>query len=341
MSLPVPLVEVASLSFGAALLLTPLARRLALATGSLDHPDVRKTHPRPTPLLGGVAVAAAVVLGPVLARLAFGSAIRAPHPGILAGASLSLVIGLWDDRRPMSPLGKLAGQLAVALLLIYWGTDVGLFHDHLLAGIVAIVGVAALLNAINFLDAADGIVSALVPVVAGGFAALSLLYGAPVPLALAWALVGACCGFLIYNAPPARIFLGDAGSHVLGFVLAALGVQALAGGITWPRVAGVLLFFAYPFFDVLFVIVDRLAGGRPIHRAGVDHTVHRLGRLCGQWGTLGLVTLAVALNTILGIWVWGSHRTDLAIGVLLVSGLVYAVFGAWLRRVCPTPRSVT
>jgi UDP-GlcNAc:undecaprenyl-phosphate GlcNAc-1-phosphate transferase len=341
LSLPVPLLEVASLSFGAALLLTPLTRRLAVATGSLDVPDDRKTHPEPTPLLGGVAVAAAIVLGPVLARVTFGSEIRAPHPGIVAGGFLSLVIGLWDDRRPMPPLGKLVGQLAVALLLVYWGTDVPAFRTHPLAGVVAILAVAALLNATNFLDAADGIVSALVPVVAGGFAAIAVLHGARVPLALAWGMVGACCGFLVYNAPPARIFLGDAGSHLLGFALAALGVQALEGGLTWSRVAGVLLFFAYPFFDVLFVIVDRLAGGRPIYRAGVDHTVHRLGRLCGQWGTLGLVTLAVALNTLLGVWVWGERRTDLAVGALIVSGLAYAVFGIWLRRVCPTPRSVT
>jgi hypothetical protein len=103
----------------------------------------------------------------------------------------------------------------------------------------------------------------------------------------------------------------------------------------------VLLFFAYPFFDVFFVIVDRVVAGRPIYRAGVDHTVHRLGRLCGQWGTLGLVTLAVAVNTVLGIWVWGAGRTDLAVGALIVSGLAYAVFGIWLRRTCPTPRSVT
>ncbi|HEY7727475.1 MAG TPA: MraY family glycosyltransferase [Candidatus Eisenbacteria bacterium] len=341
MSPSIPLVEVASLSFGAALLLTPLARRLAVATGSLDHPNTRKTHPEPTPLLGGLAVAAAAVLGPVLARSMLGTALRAPHPGILVGAILSLAIGLWDDRRPMPPWGKLIGQLLVAALLVYWGTEVPALRAHPLAGAVALLAVAALLNAINFLDAADGIVAALVPVTAGGFAALALLGQAPVNLALAWALVGACCGFLVYNAPPARIFLGDAGSHVLGFALAALGIQALGGGVTWPRVAAVLLLFAYPFFDVLFVIGDRLLGGRPIYVAGVDHSIHRLGRLCGHWGTLGLVTIAAALNSLMGIWVWSRARVDLAVGALLISALAYAVFGFWLRRACPTPGSDT
>lgn len=341
MSISVPLLEVASLSFGAALILTPLLRRLAVATGTIDHPDVRKTHPEPTPLLGGVAVAAAAVAGPVLAWAALGSAVGLPHPGIIVGAALSLVIGLWDDRRPMPPLGKLIGQLAVALILVYWGTDVPELRAHPLAGTVAILAVAALLNAVNFLDAADGIVSALVPVAAGGFAALAMLYGAPVHLALAWALIGACCGFLVFNAPPARIFLGDAGSHVLGFALAALGMEALGRSLTGAHVAGVLLLFAYPFFDVLFVIGDRLLGRRPIYVAGVDHSIHRLGRLFGQWGTLGIVTLAAIANALVGIWVWGRGRTDIALGALLVSGLAYAVFGLWLRRVCPTPRSDT
>ena len=332
-----PLLEVASLAFAAALAFTPLLRRIALLTGSLDHPDDRKTHPEPTPLLGGVAVIAALVAGPALAGLAFHSPVRAPHPGILAGGALSLALGLWDDRRPMPPTGKLIGQLAAALVLVYWGTDIPLVRSNPLAGIVALVGVVAVLNAVNFLDAADGVVSVLVPVIAGGFVALALLYGASVDLALAWGLVGACCGFLVYNAPPANIFLGDAGSHLLGFALAALGLQSLEKGLTVPHVAAVLLLLAYPLFDVAFVIVDRLLRHRPIHLAGVDHTTHRLGRLCGQWGVLGVVVTAVGVNTSLGVWTWGCGSSGFAITVLFVSGLAYAVFGVWLRRACPTP----
>ena len=338
MSQAVPLLEVAPLSFGAALILTPLLRRVALLTGSLDHPDDRKVHPAPTPLLGGVAVAAALIAGPLIASAAFRSAIAPPHPGILAGGALSLALGSWDDRRPMSASGKLLGQLAAALLLVYWGTDVPLFRSNPLAGAAALVGVVALLNAINFLDAADGIVAALVPVTAGGFVALALLHGAGVNLALAWGLVGACCGFLVYNAPPARIFLGDAGSHLLGFALAALGLEALQRELTLPHLAGVLLLFAYPLFDVVFVIVDRLLGRRPIHHAGVDHTTHRLGRLCGQWGTVAVITVMVSVNTCVGVWCWSVTSAAAALGALAVSGLGYAVLGTWLRRVCPTPR---
>ena len=101
-----------------------------------------------------------------------------------------------------------------------------------MAGVV--VGVVALLNAVNFLDAMDGVVGAAFPIIALGFVLLAIVQGASVDTALGWALIGACAGFLVYNAPPARIFLGDAGSHLLGFVLAALALQALAADVSLP-----------------------------------------------------------------------------------------------------------
>jgi UDP-GlcNAc:undecaprenyl-phosphate/decaprenyl-phosphate GlcNAc-1-phosphate transferase len=337
-SAPPPLLEVASVAFGAALALTPITRRIAVATGFLDHPDVRKMHPGPTPLLGGVAVAVSAVAGGLVSWLLLSSNVAVPHPGIVVGALLSLGLGLWDDRHPMSALGKLIAQFVAAGCLVYWGARVPYFGAHPVAGTVALLGVVALLNAINFLDAMDGIVAALVPVTAGGFVALALLHGARVDLALAWGLVGGCCGFLVYNAPPARIFLGDAGSHLLGFALAALGLQALQGSFSWAHAASVVLLFAYPLFDVAFVIVDRLLAGRPIHVAGVDHVTHRLGRLCGQWGTLAVTTLAVAASVCVGVWVWSRSDMVSVNGALIVCGLGYAVFGILLRRACPTPR---
>jgi len=97
------------------------------------------------------------------------------------------------------------------------------------------------------------------------------------------------------------------------------------------------LLLAYPLFDVLFVTVDRLAGGRPIYVGGVDHTTHRLGRKCSRWGTLGVVVAAVTLNVCLGIWVWGLQNPQPVVAAVLISGLGYAIFGAYLRRIGPTP----
>jgi len=180
-------------------------------------------------------------------------------------------------------------------------------------------------------------VSALIPITAGGFVALAFLHGASIDLALAWGLIGACAGFLVYNAPPARIFLGDAGSHLLGFALAALALQSLERALSWTHVAAILALLAYPLFDLVFVIWDRCLRGRPLYVGGMDHTTHRLGRVCGQWGTLTVVTAAVTVNTLIGVWIWG--RPDPVSVILVICGMVlgYGIFGVSLRRIGPTP----
>ena len=332
----IPLLEVAGFAFFAALALTPLTRKLARATGYVDHPDPRKAHARSTPLLGGVAIAGALVLAPILAVTLGSSVIAAPPMGLVVGGIIALALGLIDDRHPLGPRGKLIGQFAAGACLVWWGTNVPPLRENPLLGLTALLAIATLLNAVNFLDNMDGILGALIPVMAGGFIALALLHGAPVHLALAWGLIGACAGFLVYNAPPARIFLGDAGSHVLGFALAALALQSLEQSFTWEHVAAVLVILAYPIFDATFVVWDRVSGRRPFYVGSIDHTTHRLGKLFGRWGTIGIVTLAASVNAFLGVWIWGRSDPLSIVCVLCVSALAYALFGTMLRHISPT-----
>ena len=327
----------APLAFASALALTPLFGWIARSTGYLDHPDPRKTHARPTPLLGGVAVALSVVLAYVVARAVFHVTPPSLPVGVVVGATLSLALGVIDDRHPMRPLGKMAGQIAAALCLVLWGPDVPWLRGNPLAMAGVVVFVVALLNAVNFLDAMDGVVGAALPIITLGFVLLSILYGAPVDTALGWALIGACSGFLVYNSPPARIFLGDAGSHLLGFALAALALQSLAGELTLPSAASVAILVAYPLFDVLFVVIDRTLRRKPIYVGGVDHTTHRLSRKVGVWGTVGVVASVAAASVALGLWVWDLEDTQGAMAAVLILGLGYALFGLYLRRIGPTP----
>ena len=332
----IPFLEVAGFAFFAVLLVTPITLRLARATGYMDHPDPRKAHAHATPLLGGVAIALALALASLLAAALGPEAVTLPSMGLLTGACIVLAMGLIDDRRPLGPWGKLTGQLLAGACLVWWGTQVPALRESPLLGALALLGVATLLNAVNFLDNMDGILGVLIPVAAGGFVALALIHGAPVHLALAWGLVGACAGFLVYNAPPARIFLGDAGSHLLGFVLAALALQSLERSFTWPHIAALLLILAYPIFDATFVVFDRISGRRPFYVGSIDHTTHRLGALFGRWGTIGIVTLAASVNSLLGVWIWGRSDPLSIVGALCGSALAYAVFGTILRHVRPT-----
>jgi UDP-GlcNAc:undecaprenyl-phosphate GlcNAc-1-phosphate transferase len=321
--------------------LTPLLRRLARATGYVDHPAARKAHAQSTPLLGGVAIAAALVIAPLLAGAIGSSTIAAPTMGVVAGALLALVLGLIDDRRPLGPKAKLLGQLLAGACLVYWGGPVPELRQNPILGVLAVVAVGALINAVNFLDNMDGILGALVPITACGFVGLALIHGAPVHLGLAFGLIGACAGFLVYNAPPARIFLGDAGSHLLGFALAALALQSLQGSFTLPHLAAILLILAYPIFDATFVVCDRISGNRPFYVGSTDHTTHRLGKLLGKWGTIAIVALASAVNALLGVWTWGRSDGLSIVCVLCISALGYALFGTLLRHISPTTQFVT
>jgi UDP-GlcNAc:undecaprenyl-phosphate GlcNAc-1-phosphate transferase len=253
----------------------------------------------------------------LLAKHVFEVQVHAPAPGIILGAAISLVLGLIDDWRPMGPLGKLVGQVAAAASLILWGPRVEWLHGHPVIIAVAIVAVVALLNAVNFLDAMDGIVGTLLPIIGAGFVALAVLYHAPIATALGWSIVGACAGFLVYNAPPARIFLRDEP--------------------TLPHLASVGILLAYPLFDVVFVVKDRTARRKPIYVGGVDHTTHRLSRRWGAWPTLGLLAFLNVVHVALALWVWGLSGPQAVIPLVLIFGLGYAIFGAYLRRLSPTP----
>lgn len=260
---------------------TPLARRVANRTGMVDKPSARKQHTVATPLLGGAAIYLAVILALVLLgdRFYVNQVI-----GIFLGATLVSFLGLWDDRRSLSPWVKLAGQVLAAGVLVLTDVRIGLFPWPWLNIVATVVWVVLITNAMNLLDNMDGLsagVSAIAAVFFLLFAAVSKQY---LVGALAAALVGACIGFLFYNLNPASIFMGDTGSLFLGFTLAAVGIKlrfpANSAFVTWMVPPLVL---AVPIFDTTLVIISRLRRHlNPLTTPGKDHLSHRLARLTGS-----------------------------------------------------------
>jgi UDP-GlcNAc:undecaprenyl-phosphate GlcNAc-1-phosphate transferase len=302
--------------------LMPLFIRLAWAVGYLDHPEARKLHTAATPLLGGAAVFACTVV-------VWGVAMRVmPHAPadweayyLLAGAAVPLALGLWDDRFGMQPSTKMLGQAVAAVMLVAGGAvpDFGLPAG--IEAAITVVGLVALMNAVNFLDNMNGMVGGLAPIALAGFAWTSMQRGANGIAAAQLALAGACVGFLPHNFPRARIFLGDAGSLFLGYALGASALLALKGAAPgWGKV-GPLLVLAYPAFDLVFSVITRVRDGHPVYQGGKDHTNHRLAKLVGS------PVLTVAL-----VWLAGSAlcASGLAVMGLDRPGATLAIAGGWL-----------
>jgi UDP-GlcNAc:undecaprenyl-phosphate GlcNAc-1-phosphate transferase len=322
-----------------ALALTPAGIRIAWAVGYLDHPAARKLHTTATPLLGGVVVFVAA-LG---AWLGVSFALHRPaHSGgayLFAGALVALLLGLWDDRFGMRPWVKLLGQAAAGGALLASGSVPDLGLPVVVEVAIALLAIVALMNAVNFLDNMNGMVGGLAALTLAAFAWTSASRGAVGLAAAQLALAGACAGFLPYNFPRARIFLGDAGSLLLGYSLGASALLAFgASPPGWGR-AGPLLMLAYPAFDLVFVVVTRLREGRKIYAGGKDHTNHRLASVlrCPKTTVL-LLWLSGAALCASGLVVLTLNRP---LPTLLLSGL-WTTFLVWagtrLAMVPATPR---
>lgn len=340
------------LSFAVALVtvlvFTPGVRNWARRAGLVDHPTRRKVHVHPTPLGGGVVIAAGVLAGVAAGAIVARAyevqfALGGHFPlAVLGGLALTMAVGLADDRTPIPPAWKLAGQVAAASILILGSGRPNPAALHGLAIPIALVGAVALMNACNFLDNMDGVLSGVVLVCASALVAAAHASGGADPLA-AWSVVaasstaGAAAGFLAFNFPPARIFMGDAGSLTLGFLLAAIAL-----GLSPPQLpiypgVGLLLILGYPLFDLTFVTVTRIRDGRKVWTPGRDHTSHRLNQLLSSGRTTALAIYGLtAIVAAAGVLVcrWPGRMSLIA---ALAGGAMLLGLGMRLARV---PRGV-
>ncbi len=268
------------LSILAVLALTPAVRSLARRLRFLDHPNRSKVHITPTPLMGGIAVALAS-LASAAAVLAL---IRCPYSarivGFMSGGLMVVVLGLADDANGMRPAVKLTGQTVAAAVMLLSGGVQGLPIPMIIGFPLALFWMVGLMNAFNFLDNMDGITAGLAAIASFGIFSLALGNGHTNTAIAAIAVAGGALGFLRYNFSPASIFLGDAGSLFLGYVVGGLSLRAVsyaeAGS---PALLLPVLMLGYPIFDAFLVTASRFLDGRDVAKGGKDHSSHRLARL--------------------------------------------------------------
>ncbi|WP_327412452.1 MraY family glycosyltransferase [Streptomyces sp. NBC_01233] len=299
-------------------LLTEPMRRFALRHGITDRPSARKAHTRPTPYLGGVAVALATLAAGTAVALARG--VFDPLLGVLlGGAAIVCVLGLIDDLRQLGPKIRLFVETSTATLVVAAGGHPTVFGGAVDA-VLAVLWIVFITNAFNLLDNMDGAASSLC-VVIGGFVCLTALPGDPDGLGVVMAaLTGACLGFLFHNRNPARIFLGDAGSLFLGFTLASAMMVRHDGAAGLSGPASLLLATLVPTLDTTLVMLSRYRESRPLLQGGTDHIAHRLRRM-------GL-TVPQVVRTLSAFAVVGCLAAMLVTYGLLASGIALLAVSA-------------
>jgi len=264
------------LSFVFSLCWTPLMGKAALQLGIVDKPDGKlKTHGKVTPYLGGIAVFAAFLMTVgVLTDFNEHETL-----GLLLSGSIALLVGLIDDFGVLTPSQKMLGQALAALVLVKSGTYIKLtFLPIWLAVPLTILWILAVTNAFNIIDIMDGLASGVAAVAAISIAAANHMAGRDSQAFLAVVLAGAAIGFLRHNFHPARIFLGDAGSMFMGFMLAALSMNAGYTRVNLLAVISPIFILGIPLFDLLLVMFIRWHRGIPMTKGSPDHFALRLRR---------------------------------------------------------------
>ncbi|MCK9247979.1 MAG: undecaprenyl/decaprenyl-phosphate alpha-N-acetylglucosaminyl 1-phosphate transferase [Solirubrobacteraceae bacterium] len=331
--------------FAVAAALTPLAARLARTIGVVDRPSDRGVARGGTPLLGGLAILAGVLVAVplVLDGGRFEHELSPELKSILVGAVVITIVGAIDDRLDLHPLLKLLGQTGAACVPVTHGVLVanitfpflGAVDFGGLGGPLTVLGFVAVMNVVNLSDGIDGLAAGVCAIAAVALGIVAWDLGRDAAGVLAAATCGAAVGFLVHNFHPARIFMGDAGANLLGYLLAAVAVEGSVKTQVVPALVIPLLVLALPFLDTTFVVLKRLRTGRLPWAPDQNHLHHRFGRLgfsqrrtvlyLYAW-TAALAGLAVALRFVpyspqpeTYDWAWMAVMIGLALVVLAFS----------------------
>ncbi len=300
--------------FAVAVILSPVAAWAATRVGLVDRPGPLKVHQQAVPYAGGIAVLLAIVVPVAVDR-----------PSLLVPLGLASALGLVDDIRDLSVRIRLPAEAVLGVIVAWMVAPHDFWH---LA--VALVVELVLLNAVNLLDGLDGLAATVTLTGAVGFSVV--LGGAVSTLALA--LVGALAGFLVWNRPPARVYLGDAGSYLIGTALAVMFADATQHGS--PVISGAILFVGVPVGDTVVAIVRRVRARRPVLRGDRGHVYDQL--VDRGWpleaSVLACAAGQVALTAV-GIGV-ASLASTTAIGITIVT---VAGIGIAALVVFTSPRS--
>lgn len=280
-------------------LLFPMIKWISYHVGALDYPNERKVHKKPMPVMGGLMI----YLG-----FLFGYMLFAPQStqmlAILIASFIVVITGILDVIKPLRAREKLVGQVVAALIIVFYGkillNDISFFEYYFdfgwLAYPITLVFIVAVMNCINLIDGLDGLadgISMIFFITIGVLAFIMHNLGS-LEITIAFIMIGACLGFLIFNFNPAKIFMGEIGSMFLGFMIAVvclLGFKA----VTLTSLVVPMLILAIPILDTLFAILRRIIHHKPIYEADKQHLHHQLLNKKFSQKTTVLIIYAVSI----------------------------------------------
>lgn len=287
-------------------LIVPIIIKIAHHVNALDIPNERKVHKFPMPRLGGLAI----FLGFLVGYMVFCKP-TVQMNSILIGSFFIILLGTFDDIKPLTPLIKFGGQLLAAIIVVYYGNiymqDIsafGLYIDFsFLARPITILFIVAVINCMNLIDGLDGLAGGIATIFFITIAIISNIFGLynGLDASLTLIMIGATLGFLLYNFHPAKIFMGDSGSMFLGYIISIISLLGFKN-VTLTSFIVPILILAIPILDTLFAIIRRLLKGESFAKADKEHFHHQILKMAGnQTKTVLIIYLIQILFSVASI----------------------------------------
>ena len=308
----------------------PITKWIANHIGALDMPNKRKVHKKPMPLMGGLMM---------FFGFLFGYMVFAPQNtqmlAILIGAIVVIITGMIDDIKPLKAKEKMLGQIIAALIITFYGkillddvTVFGLYFEFgWLSYPLTIIFIIALMNCINFIDGLDGLASGISTIffITIGILAFILHNIGSLEITLAFIMLGACLGFLVFNFNPSKIFMGETGSMFLGFMIAVICLLGFKA-VTLTSLVVPMLILAIPILDTLFAILRRIIHKKPIYEADKQHLHHQL--LNKKFSQKTTVLIIYAVNILFSLASITYALKDKKLGIIVY--IILMILITWL-----------
>ncbi|WP_042350856.1 glycosyltransferase family 4 protein [Bacillus massiliigorillae] len=321
--------------FIATLIITPLVKKLAFKIGATDKPNHRKVHQKIMPRLGGLAIFISFLIGMLVLQ---------PQPqdstsawAIIIGASIIVVIGVFDDMLELSAKVKFIGQIAAALIVVLSGVQVdyinlpfgGEIHLGMLSIPLTIIWIVGITNAINLIDGLDGLAAGVSTIALITISGMAMLKGDMFVLSIGAILIGSTLGFLKYNFHPAKIFMGDTGALFLGFMIAVLSLLGFKN-VTMISLIVPVIILGVPISDTFFAIIRRIVNKKPLSAPDKSHLHHCMLRLGYSHRQTVLIIYAMAASFGLAAFIFSMSTLW---GALLIIGILLLAIEVFVEKV--------